>query len=43
MKQLVPPYRTQHVAANEAALRAGADAGPAARHRPGPSAEAAAR
>ena len=25
MKELVPPYRTQHVAANEAALRAGAD------------------
>jgi 2-oxoglutarate ferredoxin oxidoreductase subunit gamma len=28
MKQLVPPYRTQHVAANEAALRAGHDAAP---------------
>ena len=26
MKELVPPYRTQHVAANEAALRAGAEA-----------------
>lgn len=26
MRQLVPPYRTQHVAANEAALRAGAEA-----------------
>lgn len=26
MKQLVPPYRTQHIAVNEAALRAGADA-----------------
>ena len=25
MKELVPPYRTQHVAMNEAALRAGAD------------------
>lgn len=29
MKELVPPYRTQHVAANEAALRAGAEATPA--------------
>ena len=29
MKQLVPPYRTQHIAANEASLRAGADAAPA--------------
>lgn len=29
MKQLVPPYRTQHLAANEAALRAGAEAIPA--------------
>lgn len=29
MRQLVPPYRTQHVAANEAALRAGHDAAPA--------------
>jgi 2-oxoglutarate ferredoxin oxidoreductase subunit gamma len=29
MKQLVPPYRTQHIAANEASLRAGVDAGPA--------------
>jgi 2-oxoglutarate ferredoxin oxidoreductase subunit gamma len=28
MKQLVPPYRTQHLAANEAALRAGATAAP---------------
>ena len=28
MKEMVPPYRTQHVAANEAALRAGAEAGP---------------
>lgn len=28
MKELVPPYRTQHVAMNEAALRAGADAAP---------------
>jgi Pyruvate/2-oxoacid:ferredoxin oxidoreductase gamma subunit len=26
MKQLVPPYRTQHIAVNEAALRAGAAA-----------------
>ncbi len=26
MKELVPPYRTQHVALNEAALRAGAEA-----------------
>ena len=26
MRDLVPPYRTQHVAANEAAIRAGADA-----------------
>lgn len=26
MKRLVPPYRTQHVAMNETALRAGADA-----------------
>jgi 2-oxoglutarate ferredoxin oxidoreductase subunit gamma len=26
MKELVPPYRTQHVAANEAALRAGSEA-----------------
>jgi 2-oxoglutarate ferredoxin oxidoreductase subunit gamma len=26
MKQLVPPYRTQHIAVNEAAIRAGADA-----------------
>lgn len=26
MKELVPPYRTQHVAMNEAALRAGGDA-----------------
>jgi 2-oxoglutarate ferredoxin oxidoreductase subunit gamma len=30
MKELVPPYRTQHVALNEAALRAGAAAVPAA-------------
>jgi 2-oxoglutarate ferredoxin oxidoreductase subunit gamma len=29
MKQLVPPYRTQHVLANEASLRAGTDAAPA--------------
>jgi 2-oxoglutarate ferredoxin oxidoreductase subunit gamma len=29
MKQLVPPYRTQHLVANEASLRAGADAAPA--------------
>jgi 2-oxoglutarate ferredoxin oxidoreductase subunit gamma len=29
MRQLVPPYRTQHLAANEAALRAGHDAAPA--------------
>jgi 2-oxoglutarate ferredoxin oxidoreductase subunit gamma len=29
MKQLVPPYRTQHLVANEASLRAGADAVPA--------------
>jgi 2-oxoglutarate ferredoxin oxidoreductase subunit gamma len=29
MKQLVPPYRTQHIAANEASLRAGVDAAPA--------------
>lgn len=28
MKELVPPYRTQHVAANEAAIRAGAQAAP---------------
>jgi len=28
MRQLVPPYRTQHLAANEAALRAGYDAAP---------------
>jgi 2-oxoglutarate ferredoxin oxidoreductase subunit gamma len=28
MKQLVPPYRTQHVVANEASLRAGAQAAP---------------
>jgi 2-oxoglutarate ferredoxin oxidoreductase subunit gamma len=27
MKELVPPYRTQHVAMNETALRAGAEAG----------------
>ena len=27
MKELVPPYRTQHLAINEAALRAGAQAG----------------
>lgn len=26
MKELVPPYRTQHIALNEAALRAGAEA-----------------
>ncbi|HLI53601.1 MAG TPA: 2-oxoacid:acceptor oxidoreductase family protein [Acidimicrobiales bacterium] len=30
MKRLVPPYRAQHVALNEAALRAGASAGVAA-------------
>jgi 2-oxoglutarate ferredoxin oxidoreductase subunit gamma len=29
MKRLVPPYRTQHIVANEAALRAGHDAVPA--------------
>jgi len=29
MRELVPPYRTQHIAANEAAIRAGADATPA--------------
>jgi 2-oxoglutarate ferredoxin oxidoreductase subunit gamma len=29
MKEMVPSYRTQHLAANEAALRAGAEAGPA--------------
>lgn len=29
MKRLVPPYRTQHIAANEAALRAGHEAVPA--------------
>lgn len=29
MKELVPPYRTQHVAANEAAIRAGAGLVPA--------------
>ncbi|HEV7763137.1 MAG TPA: 2-oxoacid:acceptor oxidoreductase family protein [Acidimicrobiales bacterium] len=29
MKRLVPPYRTQHIVANEAALRAGFDAAPA--------------
>ncbi|HET6812267.1 MAG TPA: 2-oxoacid:acceptor oxidoreductase family protein [Acidimicrobiales bacterium] len=28
MKEMVPSYRTQHLAANEAALRAGAEAGP---------------
>jgi 2-oxoglutarate ferredoxin oxidoreductase subunit gamma len=28
MKRLVPPYRTQHIVANEAALRAGFDAAP---------------
>ena len=28
MKRLVPPYRTQHIVANEAALRAGHEAGP---------------
>jgi 2-oxoglutarate ferredoxin oxidoreductase subunit gamma len=28
MRQLVPPYRTQHLEANEAALRAGHDAAP---------------
>jgi 2-oxoglutarate ferredoxin oxidoreductase subunit gamma len=28
MKALVPPYRTQHIVANETCLRAGADAGP---------------
>lgn len=28
MQELVPPYRTQHLAANEACLRAGADAAP---------------
>jgi 2-oxoglutarate ferredoxin oxidoreductase subunit gamma len=28
MKRLVPPYRTQHIVANEAALRAGHDAVP---------------
>ncbi len=27
MRQLVPPYRTQHLAVNEAALRAGAEVG----------------
>ena len=31
MKELVPPYRTQHVAANEAAIRAGAEAAPRSR------------
>jgi 2-oxoglutarate ferredoxin oxidoreductase subunit gamma len=29
MRELVPPYRTQHLAVNEAALRAGAAAAPA--------------
>jgi 2-oxoglutarate ferredoxin oxidoreductase subunit gamma len=29
MRQLVPPYRTQHLAANEKAIRDGADAAPA--------------
>jgi 2-oxoglutarate ferredoxin oxidoreductase subunit gamma len=29
MTQLVPPYRTQHIAANRASLEAGADAAPA--------------
>jgi 2-oxoglutarate ferredoxin oxidoreductase subunit gamma len=29
MKRLVPPYRTQHIVANEAALRAGHEAAPA--------------
>lgn len=28
MRELVPPYRTQHIAANEAAIRAGTDAVP---------------
>ena len=28
MKQIVPPYRTQHIATNEAALHAGGQAGP---------------
>ena len=28
MKQIVPPYRTQHIATNEAAIRAGADVAP---------------
>lgn len=28
MKEMVPPYRTQHIAANEAALRAGEEAAP---------------
>ena len=32
MKELVPPYRTEHVAANEQALRAGAEAAPGLRH-----------
>jgi hypothetical protein len=26
MRRLIPPYRAQHAAANEAAIRAGADA-----------------
>ncbi len=29
MKRLVPPYRTQHIVANESCLRAGGEAGPA--------------
>lgn len=29
MKEMVPPYRTQHIAANDAALRAGAEWAPA--------------
>ena len=28
MKQIVPPYRTQHIVTNEAAIRAGAEAAP---------------
>ena len=28
MKQIVPPYRTQHIATNEAAIRAGAEVAP---------------
>ena len=35
MRELVPPYRTQHLAVNEAALRAGAGAVPGPRRGAG--------